>query len=417
VHRALDADGSLTVRVTSMAGAGQPWSKAGLIIKASNAQGSAYAAVMVTGGHGVRMQWDYVNDTAGLAGVASAASPRWLRLARSGDVVTGYDSADGTRWTRIGTATLAGLPPVAPAGLFAASPASSPSASQSIGSGTGQAAATEATGTFDDLTVTGAPPGGGWTGSVIGGAQAGGGYHVSGGAYIVTGSGDISPLVPGSGNSDSVQPVLVGAFLGLIVMVVVATMFMTAEYRRGLIRVTLTASPLRGQVLAAKALVAGLITFAIGLAAAFAAWQLGERKLRAGGIGIAPVSSLTEFRMIAGTAALLAVTAVLAVAIGTILRRGAATITAVIALIVVPFFFASPLAVLPAGTADWLLRVTPAAGFAIQQAYPEYPQVAASYTPQYGYYPLAPWAGFAVLCGWTALALAGATYLLRRRDV
>jgi ABC-type transport system involved in multi-copper enzyme maturation permease subunit len=95
------------------------------------------------------------------------------------------------------------------------------------------------------------------------------------------------------------------------------------------------------------------------------------------------------------------------------LRRGAATVTAVI---VLPYFFASPLAVLPAGAADWLLRLTPAAGFAIQQPYPAYPQVTASYTPQQGYYPLAPWAGFAVLCAWAALALGLAMYSLRRRD-
>jgi ABC-type transport system involved in multi-copper enzyme maturation permease subunit len=72
--------------------------------------------------------------------------------------------------------------------------------------------------------------------------------------------------------------------------------------------------------------------------------------------------------------------------------------------------------VLPAGAADWLPRATPAAGFAIQQAYPRYPQVAADYTPGNGFYPLAPWAGFAVLCAWTALAFAAAIYLLRRRD-
>jgi ABC-2 type transport system permease protein len=29
---------------------------------------------------------------------------------------------------------------------------------------------------------------------------------------------------------------------------------------------------------------------------------------------------------------------------------------------------------------------------------------------------LTPWQGFAVLCGWTALLLAAALYLLRRRD-
>ena len=44
------------------------------------------------------------------------------------------------------------------------------------------------------------------------------------------------------------------------------------------------------------------------------------------------------------------------------------------------------------------------------------PQVDNVYTPANGYFPLAPWPGFAVLCGWTALALLGATLLIRRRD-
>ena len=86
VHRPLAGDGSITVRVTSLTGRLQepsgaaaaalmPWAKAGLIIKAGTAQGSAYAAVMVTGGHGVRMQYDYTGDIAGLPGRVSAASP------------------------------------------------------------------------------------------------------------------------------------------------------------------------------------------------------------------------------------------------------------------------------------------------------------------------------------------------------
>jgi hypothetical protein len=123
-----------------------------------------------------------------------------------------------------------------------------------------------------------------------------------------------------------------------------------------------------------------------------------------------------EARLIVGTAALLAVSAVLALGIGAALRRGAAAVTAVIAVIVLPYFFAGPLSVLPAGAAEWLLRLTPAAGFSIQQAYPRYLQLDASYTPGNGYFPLAPWAGFAVLCLWAALALGLAGYLLRRRD-
>jgi hypothetical protein len=42
--------------------------------------------------------------------------------------------------------------------------------------------------------------------------------------------------------------------------------------------------------------------------------------------------------------------------------------------------------------------------------------VSTAYTPQYGYYPLPPWAGLAVLAAWTAAALLAAGFLLRRRD-
>jgi ABC-type transport system involved in multi-copper enzyme maturation permease subunit len=68
------------------------------------------------------------------------------------------------------------------------------------------------------------------------------------------------------------------------------------------------------------------------------------------------------------------------------------------------------------GAARWLLSVTPAAGFAIQQAYPRYLQTSIDYTTDRAYGPLVPWAGFAVLCAWTLAALALALFLLRRRD-
>jgi ABC-type transport system involved in multi-copper enzyme maturation permease subunit len=236
----------------------------------------------------------------------------------------------------------------------------------------------------------------------------------------VTGSGDIAPLIfdpAGSGFATStVERGLAGAFAGLIAVVVVAVMFMTAEYRRGMIRTTLAASPRRGRVLAAKAIVAGTVTFAAGLAAALVTVVLGSRLSHANGSYVLPVSSLTEARIIVGTAAVLAVAAALAVAIGTVLRRSAAAVTAVIVVIVLPYILGVA-SVLPVGAEDWLLRVTPAAAFAVQQSLPAYPQVTAGYTPTAGYFPLAPWAGFAVLCAWAALALALAAVLLRRRDV
>ena len=426
VHQPLAGNGSITVRVSSLTGqsrgqAGlQPWSKAGIIIKASTRPGSAYAAMMVTAGHGVRMQYDYTGDIAGTPGAVSAASPRWLRLTRSGDTVTGYESADGTRWTTVGTVHLAGLPATVQAGLFAASPGSSQSTSQSISGGGAAGGIGLATAIFDHVSLPAQRPVGTWAGDDVGGnagngAAVGIGFHHAGGTFTVTGSGDIAPA-SADGGGTPIEQTLLGAFGGLIAVIVVAAMFMTAEYRRGLLRITLTASPRRGQVLAAKAVVIGSVTFIAGLAGSAAAVLLGERLLRSNGNYILPVSTLTEIRVIAGTAAVLAVAAVLALALGALLRSSAAAITAAITAIVLPYLFANTLAVLPAGAADWVLRVTPAAGFAIQQTLVQYPQVTASYTPANGYYPLAPWAGFAVLCGYAVLALGLAVILIRRRD-
>ena len=96
--------------------------------------------------------------------------------------------------------------------------------------------------------------------------------------------------------------------------------------------------------------------------------------LRANGNYLYPVTALTVVRMVAGTAALLAVAAVLALAVGAVLRRSAVAVTVVIVAIVLPYLVAVT-NVLSPGADDWLLRLTPAAGFAIQQAIPNYPQV------------------------------------------
>jgi ABC-type transport system involved in multi-copper enzyme maturation permease subunit len=443
VHQPLGTSGSITVRVTSLTGlyathpgsavpgetstadmtpGVQPWAKAGIIIKASATRGSAYAAMMVTGDHGVRMQWDFTRDVAGLAGKVSAASPRWLRLTRSGNVIRGYDSADGTHWALVSTATLTGLASVTPAGLFATSPGYLVN-STSLGGSSSKGGPALATGSFDNVSRQGAwlaGSSGQWTGQDIQGPadnalQASAqGYREAGGTYTVSGSGDIAPA--GSDAGSTVEQTLAGTFAGLIVVAVIGVMFITAEYRRGLIRTTFAASPRRGRVLAAKAIVLAAVTFAAGLAAVVIVIPVGEHLLRANGNPIYPTSALTEARIAVGTAALLAVTAVLALSVGALLRRSAGAVTAVIAGIVLPYLLAVLPGVLPVDLEEWLARVTPAAGFAIQQSISAHLQVDASYTPGSGYFPLAPGAGFAVLCAWTAAAFALAVVVLRRRD-
>jgi len=89
-----------------------------------------------------------------------------------------------------------------------------------------------------------------------------GGVEVAGGVMTVSGNGDIAPLAGESG--PGVQLVLIGLVIGLIVVIVVAVLTVSTELRRGLIGVTLLASPRRGRVLAAKAVVLGAVTFAAG---------------------------------------------------------------------------------------------------------------------------------------------------------
>ena len=205
-------------------------------------------------------------------------------------------------------------------------------------------------------------------------------------------------------------------FVGLIALVVAGAMFITAEYRRGMIRITLAASPRRGRVLAAKAIVLGVVSFVATLIGAAGAVLIGDRLLSNNGYAIYPASATTEVQVIAGTAALAAAAAIFALGVGAIVRNGAAAVTIVITAIILPYVLAVTLNVLSAGASDWLMRVTPAAAFAIQQAIPAYAQVSGSYTPNQGSFPLAPWPGFAVLCGYAVLALALGAFVLRRRD-
>jgi hypothetical protein len=180
-----------------------------------------------------------------------------------------------------------------------------------------------------------------------------------------------------------------------------------------MIRTTFAASPRRGRVLAAKALVLGGATFVAGLVACLAAFLLAQPTLRANGYGppAFPRASLTDgpvLRAVIGSAAVLALVAVLGLAAGAILRRSAGAITAVILLLVLPQLVA---AALPVSAGRWLQRLTPSAGFAIQQTVER-----GLCLPEDGCFPEGPWLGFGVLCAYVAVALAVAFWLLRRRD-
>lgn len=409
VHRTLTGDGSITAHVSDLTDA-EPWSKAGVLLKQSTKVGTPYVAMARTGAHGVRMQHDFTEDVAAPTGVS------WVRLSRTGNTVTGEVSPDGERWSTVGTVSTAELSGTVQAGMFVTSP-EHVDVTRTFGGMDASGGPTLATGTFEKVTVTG-DWSSEWRGTNVGGL--GGmdtGFTEDDGRFTVRGTGDVAPIVPSPGaRGKTVENALVGVFAGLIAVLVVATMFITAEHRRGLIRTSLAASPRRARLLVAKSVVIGGVSFVTGVVSAALAIPLVAALEEAKGLYVFPVTTATELRVILGTGALFAVAAVLAVAVGTLLRRGAGTVTAVIVAIVLPYLLAVA-SVLPPSPAEWLTRLTPAAAFAVQQSTPEYPQVNASYSPADGYFPLSPAGGFAVLCAYAAVAVALATVMLRRRDV
>jgi ABC-type transport system involved in multi-copper enzyme maturation permease subunit len=364
-HRTLAGDGSVVARVASQADS-HPWAKAGLMLRASTRRGSPYAALMVTPDHGVRLQLDFTTDVAGSA----SGAPRWLKLTRAGSTITGYESADGAAWTRVGTVELDDLPRNVAAGPFVASP-DAVKVGRQFGSETIDGVTTSGKAAFDHVRIGSAPWGG----------------------VTLTGSGDVGR---NEFADDMTATTLSGVLLGVMAIVALSVLFITSEYARGTIRMTFAASPRRRRVLAAKAVVIGATTFAAGLVASAGAFLLARPLLES-----APPLDGPALRAVVGTAALLAVVAVLSLAVATILRRGAASIALVLVVLLVPQIVATGL---PLSVAMWLERLTPAAGFAIQQTLHRYDTA------------IAPWAGLAVLCGYAALALAVATWRIERRD-
>ena len=192
-----------------------------------------------------------------------------------------------------------------------------------------------------------------------------GAYHRDGGVFSIRGSGDIGPAITASG--DTAATILTQALIvTLIVIVLLAATFITSEYRRGLIRTTLSATPSRGRVLAAKAAVIAGATFVVGTIATAIAVPLGEHLLSRNGNFMYPTDLATQLRVILGSGAMLALCGVAVLAIGGLLRRTSGTVLMCIVVFVLPPIIAAPF--ISTGTngsgpawVEWLLRLTPAA--------------------------------------------------------
>jgi len=199
----------------------------------------------------------------------------------------------------------------------------------------------------------------------------------------------------------------VGAFItwGLlfaqVTAVVLGALTVTSEYGTGMIRATLAATPRRGTVLVAKALVLSGTLFVAGVVTAFLGWLGGNAFLSAEGIGIA-LGDDGMLRSLLGSGLYMAGLGLFAMAAGLLLRSTAAVVSVVLALV---FLVGNLVMLLPGALGEWLTKLMPGnAGSRI--AAPE------TFNPVL----LEPWTGFAVFAAEVAVLLAVAAVVFTRRD-
>jgi ABC-2 type transport system permease protein len=202
---------------------------------------------------------------------------------------------------------------------------------------------------------------------------------------------------------------LTGIDLGQVIVAIVAVTVVSAEYSTGMIRLTLAATPRRGQVLTAKAAVAGTVTLAAGAVAVLASMLAGHLLLARHGItpahGYEPLSlaSGPVLRAAAGSVLYLVLIALLSVGVATAVRDSAVAIGVVLALL-----FLFPIISGAVTSPAWhrhLDQFSPMTAGQYIQA-----------TTNLRSLPLTPWQGLGVLAAWTAGAMLAGALLLRFRD-
>jgi VCBS repeat-containing protein len=103
IYRQMSGDIRIVARVVSITNT-DPWAKAGVMIRESTAAGSINSYSMMSMSNGMSHQWR--TTTAGVttsSTQAGLAAPYWVRLTRSGNVLTAERSPDGNTWTQQGS--------------------------------------------------------------------------------------------------------------------------------------------------------------------------------------------------------------------------------------------------------------------------------------------------------------------------
>jgi ABC-2 type transport system permease protein len=185
-----------------------------------------------------------------------------------------------------------------------------------------------------------------------------------------------------------------GVYLGQAPIVVLAVLAVSGEHSTGLIGTTLIAVPRRATVLAAKALVLGVVVAVVGSLALLASLLVAAR--------IRPDHG-PLLRAASGSVAYLVLLAGLSLGIAAVIRDSAAATGAVLALLYLP-----PVVAQMAGNPHLQHR--------LEQVAPMTAGLSIQATTNLSRLPIGPWAGLAVLAAWSAGALLAGTLRLQFHD-
>ncbi|MET0433010.1 MAG: ABC transporter permease subunit [Cellulomonas sp.] len=180
---------------------------------------------------------------------------------------------------------------------------------------------------------------------------------------------------------------------------VLAVLAITGEYSTGMIRSTLSTSPTRTPALLAKGLVVIVVAFVTGVVATLVSWAVTYPVL--GEAHRVDLGLEMNQRILIGAPLYLAAIALLAYAIGALLRHSAGALAAVLGLLLV---VESVFALVPWTFFEKISPYLPMSAGS-QLVFTDNPDAV-----------LGPWEGYGVLVAWGVVLLAAAAVLLRRRD-
>jgi ABC-2 type transport system permease protein len=192
-----------------------------------------------------------------------------------------------------------------------------------------------------------------------------------------------------------------GMMFAQITAIVLGALTVTSEYGTGMIRATLAATPRRGAVLAAKALVLSGTLFVAGTLTAVAGYLGGNWFLDAAGVGV-DLGDDGVLRALLGSGLYMAGLGLFAAAVGLLVRHTAAALSIVLTLV---FVVGNMAFLLPGAWGEWTAKLLPGnAGSGVATP--------VSFNPQL----LDPWTGFAVFSAEVAALLLVGFLVFRRRD-